>query len=268
MPTVTDAAIVARHLDPSHFLGGRMSIDALAAEEAIRTKVAEPLGMSTKEAACGILRVTGVRMAQLINEMTVQVGLDPRDYVLVGFGGAGPMFLAALVEEIEAARGIVPLYPSVWSAFGGLFADIVHDYARSCVADIKDLDLATLDRIAASLTDIAKADLRRDGVALQDAQFRCSLDLRYAGQSHEITVSVPEVPPFTRESIRAAIATFANLHEQMFSHRRTDPCQLVTIRLSARAERRLRLPHADIPLTGNPISNPMGRSGSTAIRNP
>lgn len=253
VPTVTDAAVVACHLDPAHFLGGRMSIDAAAADRVIRSQIAEPLGMSSQEAACGVLRLAGVRMAQLVNEMTVQVGLDPRDYVLVGFGGAGPLFLSALVEEIEAERGIVPLYPSVWSAFGGLYADIVHDYARSCIGLVQELDLSALDRIAANLADLAESDLRRDGVGLGDAQLRYALDLRYVGQSHEITVPVPAVPPFTRESLRAASATFSHLHEQMFSHRRADPCQLVTMRLSARAERRLRLPHADLPASGKPV---------------
>src|SRR5690606_19527455 len=106
--TVTDAAIVAGHLDPRWFLGGRMQIDNDAAEAALRSRVGEPLGMSPQQAASGVLRLAGVRMAQLISEMTVQVGLDPRDYTLVGFGGAGPMFLADLVGEIGAARGIVP----------------------------------------------------------------------------------------------------------------------------------------------------------------
>jgi len=247
VPTVTDAAIVARHLDPSQFLGGRMKIDAAAAERAIQGQIAEPLGLDPAEAASGILRLTGVRMAQLINEMTVQVGLDPRDYVLVGFGGAGPMFLSALVEEIEAARGIVPLYPAVWSALGGLFADIVHDYARSCVARIDDLDLAILNEHAGDLAGLAEIDLERDGVALQEADLRYALDLRYVGQSHEITVGVPGGPPFSRESLRSATARFSDLHEQMFAHRRADPCQLVTIRLSARVARDLRLPRVDSP---------------------
>jgi N-methylhydantoinase A/oxoprolinase/acetone carboxylase beta subunit len=253
VPTVTDAAIVARHLDPAHFLGGRMSIDAHAAEQAIRVHVAGPLDMTSEEAACGVLRLAGVRMAQLINEMTVQVGLDPRDYVLVGFGGAGPLFLSALVEEIEAEKGIVPLYPSVWSAFGGLYADIVHDYARSCIGLVDELDLSALDRLAANLAELARSDLERDGVAFRDAQLRYSLDLRYVGQSHEITVPLSNVPPFKRESLREASAAFSQLHEQMFSHRRVDPCQLVTMRLSARAERRLRLPHANLPATEKPI---------------
>lgn len=252
--TVTDAAIVAGHLDPRWFLGGRMQIDNDAAEAVLRSRVGEPLGMSPQQAASGVLRLAGVRMAQLISEMTVQVGLDPRDYTLVGFGGAGPMFLADLVGEIGAARGIVPLFPSVWSAFGGLFADIAHDYARSCVAAVDEVELPVLDGIARDLTALAEADLTRDGVALAAAELSYALDLRYAGQSHEITVPVPGAPPFTRALMAQATERFAELHEQMFAHRRPDPCQLVTVRLKARVERDLQLPRLELPKAGSVVA--------------
>lgn len=252
--TVTDAAIVAGHLDPHRFLGGRMRIDDEAAEAALRSRIGATLGMPPHEAASGVLRLAGARMAQLISEMTVQVGLDPRDYTLVGFGGAGPMFLADLVHEIGAVRGIVPLYPSVWSAFGGLFADIAHDYARSCVAAVDDVELPALDGIAAELGVLAATDLARDGVAASAAELSYALDLRYAGQSHEITVPVPGAPPFTRALLRQATERFAELHEQMFAHRRADPCQLVTVRLRARAARHLELPRVRLPEAGTSIA--------------
>lgn len=246
-PTVTDAAIVAGHLDPKHFLGGRMPIHADRAEDALQQAIATPLGLSVKEAACGILRLAGVRMAQLIDEMTVQVGLDPRDYVLLGFGGAGPLFIAALLEETEAISGIVPLYPAVWSAFGGLFADIVHDYARSFLGKVESLDLASLNRISSDLIGLAEADLTRDGAALHEAELRFKLDLRYEGQSHEIPIVLAGCPPFERNHLAAARVKFDTAHAQMFAHQRTDPCQLVTVRLSVRVRRQLRLPNMTLP---------------------
>ena len=252
-PTVTDAAIVAGHLDSRHFLGGRMPIHADRAEDVIRQAIATPLGLSVKEAACGILRLAGVRMAQLIDEMTVQVGLDPRDYVLLGFGGAGPLFIAALVEETEAVSGIVPLYPAVWSAFGGLFADIVHDYARSFLGKVESLDLASLNRISSDLIGLAEADLARDGAMLHEAELRFRLDLRYEGQSHEIPIVLAGCPPFARKHLAAARVKFDTAHAQMFAHQRTDPCQLVTVRLSARVRRPLRLPNTALPGLGDSV---------------
>jgi N-methylhydantoinase A/oxoprolinase/acetone carboxylase beta subunit len=244
---VTDAAIVAGHLDHRHFLGGRMAIHADAAREVLRRQIAAPLGITTEQAACGVLRLAGVKMAQLIDEMTVQVGLDPRDYVLVGFGGAGPLFIAALVEETEASSGVVPLYPAVWSAFGGLFADIVHDYARSCPANLDDLDLGALNALAADLVGLATMDLERDNVTLEEADLRFSLDLRYKGQSHEISVALRDKPPFSRQSLADARLRFDAQHQQMFAHHRPDACQLVTVRLSVRVHRQLSLPRSTLP---------------------
>jgi N-methylhydantoinase A/oxoprolinase/acetone carboxylase beta subunit len=238
-PTVTDAAIVAGHIDPKHFLGGRMPIFADKAKEAVHKLIAEPLGLSAEAAACGILHLAGVRMAQLIDEMTVQVGLDPRDYTLVGFGGGGPLFLSALVVETEAAAGIVPLYPAVWSAFGGLYADVVHDYAKSCLGKLDALDLDQLNAICEELGSLAVADLSRDGYSIGQAELRFRLDLRYEGQSHEISIPLAGRPPFTGNHLAEARMRFDSAHAQMFAHQRTDPCQLVTVRLSASVARAL-----------------------------
>ena len=243
-PTVTDAAIVAGHIDPQHFLGGRMPIYADHARTALRESIAEPLGLQVERAACGILHLAATRMAQLIDEMTVQVGLDPRDYTLVGFGGGGPLFLSALVTETEAAAGIVPLYPAVWSAFGGLFADVVHDYAKSCLGNIQTIELDLLNFVCGQLSELATSDLLRDGYSIANADLRFKLDLRYEGQSHEISIPIGSMPPFDRASLATARARFDAAHLQMFSHQRSDPCQLVTVRLSASVRRKLAMPAA------------------------
>jgi N-methylhydantoinase A len=239
-PTVTDAAVVAGLIDPARFLGGRMTIDPAAAREALERRVARPLGLSARDAAGGVLRLVTARMAQLIGEMTVRVGLDPRDYALVGFGGAGPLFVAALAEEVEAARAVVPRHPAVWSALGGLFADTVHDHARSLFGALRTVDPAAIDATALGLAELGRADLRRDGVAERDSTFVWSLDLRYAGQSHELSVELPGAPPFGREALSACAARFEDLHERTYAHRRPeDPLELTTVRLRVRCPRRL-----------------------------
>ena len=242
-PTVTDAAVVAGLIDPDHFLGGRMTVDGQAARRAIRERIAEPLGLSVEEAAGGIYHLTNARMAQLISEMTVRVGLDPRDYTLVGFGGAGPLFIAALAEEIEAKCAIVPRFASVWSALGGLFADIVHDYARSEFDLIATAPLERVNRIARELGDLAVADVERDGYAPGDATFHYSFDVRYQGQSHEINVPSDASPPFDRAALKAVDRDFEDLHEKTYAHRRPDDArELTTIRLQVRVPRQLAMP--------------------------
>jgi N-methylhydantoinase A len=249
-PTVTDAMVTAGLVDAGRFLGGRMALDAGAARAAIEEAIAAPLGLGVEAASAGIVRLVGARMAQLIGEMTVQAGLDPRDYSLVGFGGGGPVFAALLADEIEAAEAIVPCYPAVWSAFGGLFADIVHDYARSVVADAASLDLDALSADASALAEEARADLVRDGVKPGAGKFDYALDMRYAGQSHELTIPLAEPPPFSKEAVTEAGRAFERRHEAAFAHRRPgDEREVIALRLRVRVANGLAPPAATLSAT-------------------
>lgn len=242
-PTVTDAALIAGLVDPARFLGGRMTIDTAAAARAIRNSIADPLSLSTEEAASGIVHLAAMRMAQLINEMTVRVGLDPRDYYLVGFGGAGPIFTALLAEEISAKGAIIPTYPAVWSAFGGLFADVLHDYSGSRVELLRAISTDDMMAIAADLREAAKKDLLADGLDPETASYEFSLDLRYAGQSHELNVPADLTRRLDDSALRLIERSFEDRHEQVFAHRRpSEPLQLVTVRLLVRVPRNLALP--------------------------
>lgn len=247
-PTVTDAALVAGMIDPAQFVGGRIKVDVAAARRAIEDRIATPLGLSVAEAASGIYRLTTARMAQLISEMTVRVGLDPRDYTLVGFGGAGPLFIAALADEIEAAGALVPRFASVWSAFGGLFADVVHDYVRSDFDRLATVPLDRLNATAADLTQLALNDIERDGYSRDIAELRWAFDLRYQGQSHEISVPCEGAAPFDRAALRRIDGQFEEMHQKIYAHRRPDdPRELTAIRLQVRVPRGLDMPRYDAP---------------------
>jgi N-methylhydantoinase A/oxoprolinase/acetone carboxylase beta subunit len=259
-PTVTDAALAAGLLDAHRFLGGRMAIDAKAAAQAIEQRVAGPLGLSLEEAASGIIRLAEMRMAQLIGEMTVQVGLDPRDYILVGFGGAGPMFAATLADEIGCQTTLIPTYPAVWSALGGLLADIVHDYARSHIVELAKLDLGRLNATAEELVRLSERDLARDGMTGQAVERRFAMDIRYQGQSHEITVPLQGGIPISASSIVEAGKQFDELHERTYAHRREDPHQLVTLRLLSRVKRRL-----DVPQTSARTDTELASAGMRKV---
>lgn len=225
-----------------------MRLDVDPARTTVAERVAGPLGLSLEAAAGGIIKLATARMAQLISEMTVQVGLDPRDYAVVGFGGAGPLFAGALAQEMEASYVIIPLYPAVWSAFGGLFADVLHHYAQSHVVNLDELGLTTIDAMGNALAELARHDLARDGAPEAEATFAFAFDVRYAGQSHEITVPVEGGPPFSRATVRQAERDFEALHEKTYAHRRPEePRQLITLRLTVRVPRRLKLPVPRLP---------------------
>ena len=239
-PTVTDAAVVAGLVDPARFLGGRMAVSRDAAAEALVRSVAEPLGLDIADAASGVIHVITMRMAQLINEMTVQTGLDPRRYWLVGFGGAGPLFAGALSDEIEALGALVPPYPAVWSAFGGLYADVVHDYAHSHLCLLRDLAADDMAEIVRRFSDAAARDLADDGLKLESARIEHAFDVRYKGQSHHLRVPVDLSEGLTEASLRAVETRFEAMHEAMYGHTRPgDAQQLVTVRALVRVARTL-----------------------------
>lgn len=239
-PTVTDAAVVAGLVDPARFLGGRMAVSREAAADALVRTVAEPLGLDIADAASGVIHVITMRMAQLINEMTVQTGLDPRRYWLVGFGGAGPLFVGALSAEIEALGALVPPYPAVWSAFGGLYADVIHDYAHSHLCLLRDLADDDMAEIVQRFSDAAARDLADDGLRLENARIEHAFDVRYKGQSHHLRVPVDLSEGLTQASLREVEKCFEAMHDAMYGHTRPgDAQQLVTVRCLVRVTRTL-----------------------------
>ncbi len=183
--TVTDAALAVGLLDPERFLGGRMALDRAAARAAL-APLAAGLGLSPEAAGAAVLHLAATEMAALVREITVDRGLDPRDFALVAFGGAGPLFVGALVEELGLRRAIVPPGAGTLSAMGGAFADITFDFVRSESAAVGDVDPAAVAAAFAELVARARDALALEGVA--DGEIARSADLRYAGQWHAIEV--------------------------------------------------------------------------------
>ncbi len=148
-PTVTDAQVALGRLDPEHFLGGDLSIDADLANKAIEEHIAKPLGLSVTDAALGILKIINNNMALAINANSVAKGIDPRGFTLMGFGGAGPLHAAALADMIHARDVISPLQPGITAAMGLLVTDLQYEYTRSVVAMLNTADDDTFARLNA-----------------------------------------------------------------------------------------------------------------------
>ena len=131
-PTVTDANLLLGRLDSDHFLGGSMKLDVVAAERAMKTRIAEPLGIDVMEAAEGILRIAVTAMSYAVKGVTTERGLDAGKFTMIVYGGAGPLHAAAIAREIGIRRVLIPLSPGHFSAYGMLFSDLRRDYVRSC----------------------------------------------------------------------------------------------------------------------------------------
>jgi N-methylhydantoinase A len=229
--TITDANIVIGVLDPDHFLGGRMKLDKAKAEKILEEKIAGPLGLNSLEAADGILNIINVKMEEAIKAVSSQRGYDIRDFTLVAFGGGGPMHAGRIALDLGIPSVLIPLTPGVHSALGLLMSDVKHDYVRSKLAGLDELDLNEVNQLFAQLNDRARADLHSEGFQENEIKLDPFLDLRYAGQGYELTVPCP-MPPLKLADLKLMRERFDTQHELASGHKaETEPVELVSLRL-------------------------------------
>ena len=212
-PTVTDADVVLGRIDPTSFFGGRNLLDKQAALDAIRRKIAEPLGLDSIQAAQGITAIVDARMADLIKTLTIEKGHDPRNFMLFAYGGAGPTHVGAYASQIGVKSVVIPLFASVFSAFGIATSDFRRHYSRAQPMQ-SPFDSAqirsSLEELEATVrSDWVNADLRPE-----DASYLWFADMRFRYQGHEIRVAVPRQEG--EEIGRLLAERFIGLYEQAF----------------------------------------------------
>jgi N-methylhydantoinase A len=230
-PTITDCNLALGYLSADNFLGGRMRLDAERARSAIATKVAGPLGMPIAQAAEGVIRIIDVKMEEAIKAISTMRGHDLRDFMLLAFGGAGPLHAGRIARDLGMAGVIVPLYPGVFSAIGLLMSDVKHDYIRSRMTDISELTSDAVEAMFAELTREAVADLHRDGFPAAHIGIDRAVDMRYAGQGYEIAVLCDKVA-LHAEGVAGLRQRFDDMHRRMFGHMAPDqPVEVVSYRL-------------------------------------
>ena len=188
--TVTDASLLLGYLNPGYFAGGELELDPSLADKAIG-RLANRLSLDVTATAQGIHQIVNARMADEIRLVSIRRGYDHRKFALLALGGAGPTHGGALLRELGIPRMIVPAVPGVLSAFGLLVADIEHDQMAAVGARLDDLDEAHIGVILDELNSKGEEKMRRDGVAPGDIVIAELADLRYSGQSYDITVELP-----------------------------------------------------------------------------
>ena len=224
-PTVTDANLVLGRLNPAYFLGGELELDVEGARTAI-AELAQRLGLGEVETANGIVEIANAAMANALHLVSVQRGYDPRDFALVAFGGGGPSHASALARDVSVPVVIVPPRPGVFSATGLLVTDLKHDYTTTLLRQVGELDTAELEGVFAGLEAEGRAELEAEGVAADDVSYERRYDLRYVGQSFELTIA--------DEDAHGAAARFHDEHERAYGFAAPDePVELVNLRLTA-----------------------------------
>lgn len=236
-PTVTDAHLVLGRLNPDYFLGHRVQLRVELAEEAIRKKVAEPLGLSLEEAAYGITRLADTNMINAIRQVTIERGHDPRDFALLCYGGGGGLFAGALAQELKIPQAMIPVGPAVFSAWGILNSDFREDVARTSVQPTASLSVAELLQMFEELAQFAVKRFQRSGVAPDGVHFLRMVDMRYEGQEHAVRVPVPADGELRQGGLEVLVRRFDQLHEQAYAHASPGaPTEVVNLRLSALRE--------------------------------
>src|SRR5439155_22234317 len=190
-PTITDANVVLGRLAPEQFLGGAMHLDRAAAEAALRERVAMPLGVDLERAASGMLEIATASMADAVRHVTLEQGLDPRDFTLIAYGGGGPLHAAAVARELAIRTVIIPLAPGHFSAFGMLIADRRRDVVQTLFRQLDDLDMGELEMQFQRLEAEGRQVLERSGITTDRIVFERAADMRYVGQEHAVAVRMP-----------------------------------------------------------------------------
>lgn len=230
--TVSDANLVVGVLAESTLLGGGLSLSAAAARTAVEEHIARPLGISVEEAAAGIIEIANSNMLAAIRVITVEKGLDPRDFALLAFGGAGPMHACGVAREARIPTVIIPPHPGITSAVGLLMTDIRHPMVSPYIVTTAEADLGTAEEIFEDLTQEAHRKLRLDGIEDESISFERFADMRYCGQAYEITVPCPEGLDPQDGALDRLIASFHDLHERVYGHHAVDePTQFVNLRV-------------------------------------
>jgi N-methylhydantoinase A len=249
-PTITDANVVLGRLDPDNFLGGQMKLDSDGAARGINEKIATPLKMGLTAAAQAILDISVSTMSLAVREVSVKKGFDPRDFVLVAAGGAGPLHIAAVARELHVPKVIVPLFPSHFSALGMLLADERHDFIRTFYGDLTGIDFTALVATHGEMVREATSGLRHKDSAEQQIH----LDLRYVGQEFtlQVPVTLDQLKSADRHGIRRA---FDALYEHRYAHHSPDESvEMVNIRLAVIGKRpRLRFPSLTASGNAKPV---------------
>lgn len=229
-PTITDANVVLGRIHPSSFLGDSIKVQPELAQQAVDT-IAKALGMSTTEAALGILQIANAKMVESIKVVSVRKGFDPRDFSLVVGGGAGPLHGPYLVDELKMRQSIVPLSPGTMSAFGLLTSDVKYDIVKSYVRPADQIDVKVLNQYLGELSKTGEDRVRTSQVPLRNVVPVAALDLRYLGQAYEIVVPLRRQPVATN-TIADCVADFHRAHEAMFGYSMPEEdVELVNIRV-------------------------------------
>lgn len=251
-PTLTDAYLITRILNPDYFLGGDLKLNV---DQAVRSmkKVADQLGLSVEETAFGVVRLGNDNAAQVIRRISIERGYDPRDFTLVAFGGSGPMFASFIAEELEIGSTVIPsIPPGVFSAWGLLMTDLRHDFIKTSVTRLDSP--RALEIVASTYRELeakARATVSSRATEGQNVVLARYADMRYYGQEHVLKVVVPDGEVSNR-LLSEMQTRFEESHYRHYAFKLDSPVEIVNYHVVALVKVR------------KPVLKPINRDKTTA----
>jgi len=235
LPTCTDADLILGYLDRDFFAGGKIPLDYDRAVQAVKEKIAGPLGMDVTEAAAGMYNVINVNMASGVREVSVKRGHDPREFPLVAAGGAGPVHACMIALELEIPVMIIPKESSIFCAAGMLMSDLKHNFVKTYTTRLNELDAKKFRSLFHEMAEGAAKILRSEGISEDAVRHVFSMDMRYVKQYHEVNVIVTE-DELERGDLEAIAGRFHPEHNRLFGYSLEEegtPIELINLRLSS-----------------------------------
>jgi N-methylhydantoinase A len=246
-PTTTDANVVLGFL-PAALANGTMRLDVEGARAAIARDLATPLGLSIEDAACGVREVANINMARAIKAVTVERGVDPRDFTLLAFGGSGPVHACDLARTLNISRVLFPLAPGVFTAMGMLAGDVERYFLRPLPGLLQLMEPEDVNRQMAALRKEAVEALAQEGYSKDRVSFAFEIDLRFRGQDSEVPIALPgEISEADKEPLRQA---FLDAYRGIYGYASSDSIETVNTRLRASGVNENRLDFAAVGPTG------------------
>jgi len=235
-PTVTDANVVLGYLDPNYFLGGESKLRKDLAENAIKEKIADPLGISVTEAAAAIYDVINARMASGTDVTFAKRGYDPRDFTLCAAGGAAPVHAIKIGQEMGIKRLIIPKVAPTYCAFGMLFSDLKHDFQRAFMSETAHADLGRINGLYEEMEKMARETLTREGIKEKEMIIEKFMEVKYYGQFRQRIARVP-AGPITKDSLQEAVSNFHDIHRAALGYADPNyPTEIVRLHLTGTAK--------------------------------
>ncbi|MCH7612197.1 MAG: hydantoinase/oxoprolinase family protein [Candidatus Marinimicrobia bacterium] len=234
-PACTDADLILGYLDPNFFAGGKYKLNKDKATKELEKKLAVPLGLSIMETAAGMYRVINMNMAQGVRQVSVERGYDPREFLMIVAGGAGPIHAGEICRELEIPMFVVPNVAPIFCATGMLLGDLKHDYVRSYITRFSDIDKTFFLNLYDEMKQESFDTLSREGISNNQTEFIPTLDLRYVGQYHEVPLQVgmDDIFSFNLDKIKKE---FHREHNRQFGYSLEEEgteLEIINVRLRA-----------------------------------